>query len=410
MRTVSITLCYVIFMVSNLFADLVITQYLGSIRLDHYQTEDHCAFDPELSVDMSHGDSIVVIEHDRSYDFADCICTFDLSMDFPNPEPGDYTIYVFRSYEADGDPDLLYFQDSIALTIESDHSMGTESIYRSPCFASSQGSLTYPLARGNTWYYRRWDPYSEFYTDTLVVEVEGDTTMVNGLEYATLRKTKFSDETSSLFFWRMDSIHGIVYQYEPGACDGGERERFNLNYSHEGTFQWHTCELDGYSRTNEVSELIDGTLILDSEWVGMVGIFETFRDSLGLTNRTMSEVDILHEELIGWIIDGEPGGTLVNTDNLVMPSSFKLSQAFPNPFNPSTNLLLALDRDHIVQFRVYDLMGKLVWHKKSELSSGRHELLWPGLQTEGEPAKSGIYFLQVQVGEAVMTRKAVLSK
>lgn len=394
----------------QLSAELVITQYFGSIRLDHYQTEDHCAFAPQLTVDMSLGDSIVVIEHDQSYDFADCICTFDLSMSFPNPEPGDYTIYVFRSYEAEGNPDLLYFQDSISLTITSDHTMGTENIYRSDCFSPSQGSLTFPLAVGNTWYYRMWDPYSEFYTDTLMVRVEGDTTMDNGQEYARLSRTRLSDETSSQLFWRMDSIQGIVYQYDLGGCEGNEWERFDLNYSLEGPYQWHICEFDGYSRTNYLSELLDSTLVLDSEWSGMVGIFETFQDSLGLTYRATMEVDILYEQLIGWIIDGEPGGTLLSHNPSTRPTDFYLSKVYPNPFNPETHLDFELNQANLVSFRVYDLGGSLVWYEQQHLWPGKHKLTWPGRHTKGEPSPSGLYFFQVQVGDMAMTRKAVLSR
>ena len=42
------------------------------------------------------------------------------------------------------------------------------------------------------------------------------------------------------------------------------------------------------------------------------------------------------------------------------PESFSLSSAYPNPFNPSTNMTLALDADSQVSMMVYNLVGQVV--------------------------------------------------
>ena len=43
-----------------------------------------------------------------------------------------------------------------------------------------------------------------------------------------------------------------------------------------------------------------------------------------------------------------------------MPNEFILSNAYPNPFNPSTNLSLELNTDSDVSIKVFNVMGQLM--------------------------------------------------
>ncbi len=94
----------------------------------------------------------------------------------------------------------------------------------------------------------------------------------------------------------------------------------------------------------------------------------------------------------------------------LVPTTYELSQNFPNPFNPATTIRYALPNPERVTLRVYDMLGKvvvtLVDHELKE--AGYHAAVWNGRNTAGNLAASSIYFVRMQVGNFVQVRKMVL--
>ena len=87
-------------------------------------------------------------------------------------------------------------------------------------------------------------------------------------------------------------------------------------------------------------------------------------------------------------------------------ASFELSKAYPNPFNPSTNIRYALPTEQDIDLGVYDMNGLRVADLYSgSQSAGEHSLVW---NASGFP--SGIYFVRLFVGDMVQTMKVVLMK
>lgn len=74
------------------------------------------------------------------------------------------------------------------------------------------------------------------------------------------------------------------------------------------------------------------------------------------------------------------------------PDGLRLSEAWPNPFNPSTSLELGLDRTHTVGLAVFDLLGRevAVLHR-GPLAPGAHTFAW---DAAGMP--SGVYFVRLE--------------
>ena len=93
------------------------------------------------------------------------------------------------------------------------------------------------------------------------------------------------------------------------------------------------------------------------------------------------------------------------------PAPLRLLGNHPNPFNPSTSIRFALDRDADVQVDVYDLAGRLVRTLQSRpLTAGEHGLHWDGRDGTGRPAVSGVYLYRVRAGHAALTGRMVLAK
>ena len=58
---------------------------------------------------------------------------------------------------------------------------------------------------------------------------------------------------------------------------------------------------------------------------------------------------------------------------------------------------------------IYDLRGRLVTRLVNEqYAAGDHAVTWQGRDTAGRDAPSGVYFIRVDVGGRIETRKAML--
>lgn len=87
--------------------------------------------------------------------------------------------------------------------------------------------------------------------------------------------------------------------------------------------------------------------------------------------------------------------------------TFRLSQNFPNPFNPSTIINFTIPNMSNVTLKVYDMRGNLV----SSLING--ELRTEGnysFEFDGSALASGMYFYKIEAGSFSETKKMILLK
>jgi hypothetical protein len=92
-----------------------------------------------------------------------------------------------------------------------------------------------------------------------------------------------------------------------------------------------------------------------------------------------------------------------------VPSDFELYQNDPNPFNPSTTINYFLSRKADVRLAVYDPQGRQVALLVNENKPpGEHIVLWRGVDDQGRPVSSGIYFYRLATDDGFRIRKAML--
>jgi hypothetical protein len=88
-----------------------------------------------------------------------------------------------------------------------------------------------------------------------------------------------------------------------------------------------------------------------------------------------------------------------------------LYQNHPNPFNPTTRIDFNLDRAAKITLAIYDVSGKLLTKLiDAPMSPGSYSEEWNGLDSQGEPVASGIYFYRLTAGKQSLTRKMALLK
>ena len=98
--------------------------------------------------------------------------------------------------------------------------------------------------------------------------------------------------------------------------------------------------------------------------------------------------------------------TSVEDGNVEIPEQFSLRQNFPNPFNPSTQIVFSLKRSDHIRLDVYDVAGhRLTTLAEDRYSSGEHVVIW-----DAGSQPSGVYFYRLTTNFGVLTRKMLLIK
>jgi len=86
-----------------------------------------------------------------------------------------------------------------------------------------------------------------------------------------------------------------------------------------------------------------------------------------------------------------------------------LRDPYPNPFNPRVTVPFDLASPGLVRLTVHDARGRQVAVLvDAGLSAGRHQVVWNGMESTGQPAPSGTYFMRLEAGESSLVTKAVM--
>ena len=115
--------------------------------------------------------------------------------------------------------------------------------------------------------------------------------------------------------------------------------------------------------------------------------------------------------LVKGMMDWAAGILSVDDDVINTPDRFSLKGNYPNPFNPSTNIMFTLGMASDVTVKVYSILGEeIATLHNGNMIPGAHSIRWNGLTNNGFNVASGVYFYQVDVAGQVKTGKMMLLK
>ena len=98
-----------------------------------------------------------------------------------------------------------------------------------------------------------------------------------------------------------------------------------------------------------------------------------------------------------FVIEDVIAATSTGHIDVLMPIEFGLSNAYPNPFNPSTSFTISMSSTEMVSIDIYNIMGQLVdTIHNGELSAGVHSFSWNGAEIA-----SGAYFIRATTASNV---------
>ena len=90
------------------------------------------------------------------------------------------------------------------------------------------------------------------------------------------------------------------------------------------------------------------------------------------------------------------------------PDACVLSQNYPNPFNPTTTISYTLPELTQVRLSVFDIRGQEVMTLQDKVKSpGNYQVQWNGVDQQGGPVSTGVYFARLQAGSYSKTIKMV---
>ncbi|MEF3693745.1 MAG: T9SS type A sorting domain-containing protein, partial [Candidatus Cloacimonadota bacterium] len=94
-----------------------------------------------------------------------------------------------------------------------------------------------------------------------------------------------------------------------------------------------------------------------------------------------------------------------------IPLETRLLPSYPNPFNPSTTIHYQLRSPERVDFIIYSAKGQVVaTHSQIHANPGDYTWIFRGVDQEGNPLASGLYFCVMTAGNNNYTNKMVLLK
>ncbi len=229
-----------------------------------------------------------------------------------------------------------------------------------------------------------------------------DTEETTGLKRDVVRLRVLAENVEAL------RAYGLVLAYDPAALDfteahGGPGSLLESQGGEAGLFQV-LDERPG--RLLLGNGLVDGTMVSGT---GMLAEL-TFR----LRDRrlaTDARFD-LQQAFLASSADDVRRAVAVESARL-QPSAFVLAKAYPNPFNPATQIDFSLATESSVRLIVYDVLGRTVRtlvRADEGLAAGFYSVTWDGHDAAGRPVGNGLYFYRLTTPVFSRTGKVMMLK
>jgi len=148
-----------------------------------------------------------------------------------------------------------------------------------------------------------------------------------------------------------------------------------------------------------------------------IDINDSDHDFNGLNGRLVFQIgnscvpDIQTRDVVATfdVVVQEDTASVVSED--ILPAKFAVYENYPNPFNPSTNIIFDIVEQSQTDVSVWNLLGqKVAVLFSGDLNAGRHSIKFDGHHTNGSLLPSGVYIYRIESGNNVATKKMMLLK
>ena len=184
--------------------------------------------------------------------------------------------------------------------------------------------------------------------------------------------------------------------------------QFDISYNPSEIKSVEPVAISGFEvKYNEISEGVIRGLIFSMQGQALPGNlnFEFVNVDGFAGTSTIEFKDIILADNKGNGIEADVQSFDVNFSN-ALPIKTELTDAYPNPFNPTSTINYGLNTTGHVEIMVYDATGRLVEELVNQnQTAGYHSITW-----NASNQASGMYFAKMIAGDVVQTQKLVLLK
>lgn len=181
-------------------------------------------------------------------------------------------------------------------------------------------------------------------------------------------------------FFEDNGIQNMIFKDTIGSYVTGEMISFTLTFNNDGTL---SAQGDNFSGT-----LTPTTVVQNAKWI-------------------IASKDSKQNQ--GFYLKSIDGLQITSTEYEVVKSkivNYSLAQNYPNPFNPITKIVYHLPKSSLVQFKVYDLLGREIATLVNEQKpAGSYEVNF-----DASDLPSGVYIYNIKAGDYMDSKKMILLK
>jgi len=88
-----------------------------------------------------------------------------------------------------------------------------------------------------------------------------------------------------------------------------------------------------------------------------------------------------------------------------------LKACYPVPFSKGVNISYSIEKKGFVSVKVYDITGRLIKRLVNGLQDrGWYTIQWDGNHENNRSISSGVYFIRLETGNFISTKKVLLVK
>jgi hypothetical protein len=206
-------------------------------------------------------------------------------------------------------------------------------------------------------------------------------------------------------FVRRDSAGTLSEYYEPGAQGAEFVSKLEFLGDADG---------DGMAEVAVAMQGVDDSVfVYDEVWNSATFTYDrTVAENCGAGKTQDIDCAVNENRIFMRIFSNVGVGVAIEEDRIVLPSDYKLSANFPNPFNPTTTFDFTLPLDKQISVKIYDINGRLIRTliDNQLRSAGTHTVSWDAKDNAGMTVASGNYIYSLDYGNFRQTRTMVLLK
>jgi hypothetical protein len=182
-----------------------------------------------------------------------------------------------------------------------------------------------------------------------------------------------------------------------------------INASDDGTFLGFDFAGSIASATEGILFTVTGAYDVSSDGSNVVLTAE--EDSEGSGNRLVaSGPGGVQLESTFWSRNWTVGSGALDVNDAII-NTYSLSDNYPNPFNPTTNISFSIESYGEASLLIYDALGREVKSLVSGLYvPGAYTVTWNGTDNNGNEMSSGMYFYKFTSGDFTKTKKMLFVK